>query len=555
MTAGRGGLAQQWGAVKTKKDKKVDKSAFAPPAPVQTPSQRGGFAGRGRGGFDSFVRMTEGARGGRGGIRGGRGGRGGLIGVNGAPRAAPGTSAAVAPAGAKVNGAAVEGDKAEDVNSSTPASFAAAPTPAGAWAKPLGGAEAAPAGTSTEEATSSSTPATWADETPKETEAATEAAPAAEESRPAAPQKAASRTIVPGTKMSWAQIARPASPPKPQSLPPPVPVVAPIQPTASQETPAATESAAPEPVSAPTTAPVLEETAAPSNPTISLPTPSATATESAAPASTNTQSTPSYDPWGSTPAAAAAAPSPAPLAVGEGWADSIVAANQQTPAAADKREIESHLPPHDIATAGPIDVNSSAAAQQQQQSGAAAASQQDKYSGAAPPGLPAKRAQQEAVVLPGSAAVDRVGVQFGSLDLFDGSKPSHQQPQQAAQSPYAAFNSVPQQQAPGQPFGSQATDYSSLYGQDSMRSMVGQQGSQQSQPAQSQQQMPHQQNFYNPYAAAYNPYGAYYGFNQFPQQQPQQAQQAQQQQAQASPYGSAYGSNAKDFDTANSRFF
>ena len=51
---------------------------------------------------------------------------------------------------------------------------------------------------------------------------------------------------------------------------------------------------------------------------------------------------------------------------------------------------------------------------------------------------------------------------------------------------------------------------------------------------------------YPQYASASSPYG----------QQPQQAQQQQQQQqAQASPYGGAYGSNAKDFDAANARFF
>jgi len=50
---------------------------------------------------------------------------------------------------------------------------------------------------------------------------------------------------------------------------------------------------------------------------------------------------------------------------------------------------------------------------------------------------------------------------------------AQQQQAPAAQSPYAAFNSIPQQQQQSQaPFGSSATDYSSLYGQDSMRNMV-----------------------------------------------------------------------------------
>uniref|UniRef100_A0A0K3CVP8 RNA polymerase II degradation factor 1 n=1 Tax=Rhodotorula toruloides TaxID=5286 RepID=A0A0K3CVP8_RHOTO len=621
------GLAQQWGAVKTKKDKKVEKAATAPSVPVASLPSRGGFAARGRGGF-------EGVRGGRGGARGGRGGRGGAVGVNGVPR---GAAAAVASAAqTQVNGAS-------DVNSVTPSSFVPAPTPTGVWGKPVADA-------TTAADTSSSTPSNWADAANAQAAAAQEApAPAQQEEAP---------------------------------------------------------QAAPEPVSAP----VLEETST-AAPTISLPTPSAA--ETAAPAPAAAPSAPAYDPWGSTPAAAA--PQTAPLAVGEGWADSVLAskpAAEQDPAF--KREVDAHLPPNDITTAGPLEVNSQAAeaaapVQQQQQAQAVQQPTQDKFLGAGPPGLPPKRAQQEAVVFPGAAGIDRLGVQFGSLDLLDGSKPSfgsqdvakpetvapqipeqpsyaqqqqapyqqqqavqaeqpqQQQPQQAqqipqqpkqeqavqtafshsaptqsnlfpgqassafsrypnmpsaygqpqqqqqapgafgqddqsaygafkpvesnpaaqavsspyfqhpashspapatqapaaaaSQSPYAAFNSIPQQQAPGQPFASQATDYSSLYGQDSMRSMgfydaygqlaapgsgyqapsplptrpedstsQGAQGASQTAQApqqQQQQQLPAQQaaaaNFYgmNPYAAAaYNPYAGYYGFSQFPQQVP-----------------------------------
>ncbi|KPV76546.1 uncharacterized protein RHOBADRAFT_52538 [Rhodotorula graminis WP1] len=49
------GLAQQWGAVKTKKDKKVEKAVAAPPTPAAAPlAQRGSFVGAGRGGRGGF---------------------------------------------------------------------------------------------------------------------------------------------------------------------------------------------------------------------------------------------------------------------------------------------------------------------------------------------------------------------------------------------------------------------------------------------------------------------------------------------------------------------
>ncbi|CDR38544.1 RHTO0S03e10660g1_1 [Rhodotorula toruloides] len=430
------GLAQQWGAVKTKKDKKVEKAAAAPSVPVASLPSRGGFAARGRGGF-------EGARGGRGGARGGRGGRGGAVGVNGVPR---GAAAGVASAAqTQVNGAS-------DVNSVTPSSFVPAPTPTGVWGKPVADA-------TTAADTSSSTPSNWADAANAQAAAAQEApAPAHQEEAPqvngeaapapaaaAAPSepapKAAPRTIAPGSKMSWAQIARPPSPPKP-APPPPAPVTAPAPAAPSAPAPTAAPSApeaAPEPVSAS----VLEETST-AGPTISLPTPSAA--ETAAPAPAAAPSAPAYDPWGSTPAAAA--PQTAPLAVGEGWADSVLAskpAAEQDPAF--KREVDAHLPPNDITTAGPLEVNSqvaqAAAPAQQQQAQAVQQPAQDKFLGAGPPGLPPKRAQQEAVVFPGAAGIDRLGVQFGSLDLLDGSKPSFGS--QDVAKPETAAPQVPEQ--------------------------------------------------------------------------------------------------------------
>ncbi|GAA5887267.1 hypothetical protein JCM6882_002468 [Rhodosporidiobolus microsporus] len=510
------GLTEQWGAVKTKKDKVAAKAAVAPP--VVPSVGRGGFAGRGgRGGF-------EGARGGRGAARAARGGRGGLAAVNGAPRAP------------HVNGTTAE----VNTNSVTPASFVPAPTPTGVWGKPVADAVVAPAAEGT-----SATPASWADAAtgakPAAAAAPVEAAPVvAEEAKPAvngsaeaapaavetpAAAKPAPRTIAPGSKISWAQIARPPSPPKPVA--PPIPIVAPTPPTA----PAAPAEPAPEPVSAPTTAPVLEE--ASSAPTISLPAPSEEpAAEPAVPSTTAT-----YDPWGSTPAAAAA-PSPAPLAVGEGWADSIVAKPAGEQDAAFKSEVAAHLPPNDVATAGPIEVTPSAV-----ESAAAPAQQvpaqqpaQDKFLGAGPPGLPPKRAQQEAVVLPGSAgSVDRVGVQFGSLDLLDGSKPSFGSIE--AQGESAQEKPAFQQEAPGQAAFAQVPP---AVQQQQVEQIPQQQQQQQAIPQQQEQGVqtsafsqappnlfPNQSSAFSRYPAMPSPYGQQ---QLQPQQQYQQQQQQQPQQ-------------------------
>ena len=136
----------------------------------------------------------------------------------------------------------------------------------------------------------------------------------------------------------------------------------------------------------------------------------------------------------------------------------------------------------------------------------------------------------------------------------------------AAYNPYGAyygFNQFPQQVPPnfsalqGYPYGYGASSPAAAAAPQQQAGQ-GQQGQgQQGQQQQGQQQRPAaspamaagssaSRAGYPQYASASSPYG----------QQPQQAQQQQQQQqAQASPYGGAYGSNAKDFDAANARFF
>lgn len=171
----------------------------------------------------------------------------------------------------------------------------------------------------------------------------------------------------------------------------------------------------------------MEEVAAP---VVSLPSPQQAAAQSAnwneAPAAAPVSS---LGAWG-TPQISRA---PAPLGVGEGWADAVVAAHEPESAYSAHRQIpeavEAHLPPNDIDAAGPIVVSAPVVEEALESSPAVVEEvAQDKFLGAGPPGLTKRasnRPQSEAVVMP-TAGVGQIGVQFGSLNLFDG-QPSFQQ--------------------------------------------------------------------------------------------------------------------------------
>jgi hypothetical protein len=230
---------------------------------------------------------------------------------------------------------------------------------------------------------------------------------------------------------------RPREPPKP----------APAPPAAPAEVPAAVPAevpSAPEPEPEPTGTEDLQTDEAP-EPQIDLDT-------------QTTPPAPPIDPWAETPAAGQPSsttvppnlwsdtPQPAPLGVGEGWAETVLASSE--PEQRSTLETTAFNRNHDNALAaqaglepaqaediGPIVASDQAQpqqpAQQQQQQSAEQTQQpiQGKPSQVsallAPPGL-TKRAsqrtkQEAAVVMPSerTPGLDRVGVQFGSLNLFD----------------------------------------------------------------------------------------------------------------------------------------
>lgn len=162
------------------------------------------------------------------------------------------------------------------------------------------------------------------------------------------------------------------------------------------------------------------------------------------------------DAWGSAPAAS----TPAPLGVGEGWADSVVAAPEpeQPYASQVQPEVNAHLPPNDIQTAGPIDVSTPAAVEESIQTIPVAPEPpveagQDKIFGAGPPGLSKRasnRPQQEAVVMPSERAQTGldIGVQFGSLNLFENQPSFGQQDAPPAVQPKPEPSFIQQEAAP-----------------------------------------------------------------------------------------------------------
>lgn len=256
-------------------------------------------------------------------------------------------------------------------------------------------------------------------------------------------------------------------PPSPKVQPAPVP-------KAQETTPAPAPAAEPEAPAA-VVAAIVEEAA----PIVII------ETEAQAPSSTTAQ-----DPWSSTPAAAnieaaeAQASEPAPLGVGEAWAESVLAqehtqpsavsAEEQAALSAQHQRAEEAAPPAGVNPAGGLDVHTPAAdelAQQQTLFGQQPPTQiADRM---APPGLNkrsgANRGKQDAaVVMPGTTPdIEKMGVQFGSLNLF-GSVPS-----QAEEAP-----SAPQQ---------------ALYETPSVQELIQSHAQQQEQPVQQEQTYQQQQ--------------------------------------------------------------
>lgn len=129
---------------------------------------------------------------------------------------------------------------------------------------------------------------------------------------------------------------------------------------------------------------------------------------------------------------------PVPLGVGAGWAETVTAnaTTQDTLSYSHQSnqvptEVSAHLPPHDVNAAGPIEVSSSTTLVESILPLASVSTNVD----AGPPGLGKRanaRPQEAAVVMPShernttsvtatsTGGIERVGVQFGSLNMFDG---------------------------------------------------------------------------------------------------------------------------------------
>ncbi|GAA98532.1 uncharacterized protein L969DRAFT_88521 [Mixia osmundae IAM 14324] len=154
----------------------------------------------------------------------------------------------------------------------------------------------------------------------------------------------------------------------------------------------------------------------------------------------------SHDPWGNTPAAAAAATAhdPQSLGIGEAWADSVLASQPEPEHAA-----PASLPPPGINTAGKLAVDTPAAeagAPLHKDVGVSASLGPDPSDLMGPPGLAARRTQNQRlkqdapVVMPIERAVESVGVQFGSLGVHESeqqqpAQPAHVQPSYTAADP------------------------------------------------------------------------------------------------------------------------
>ncbi|RDB23852.1 hypothetical protein Hypma_009226 [Hypsizygus marmoreus] len=234
------GVAEQWGSVSRKKDKKAPSSAHA---------SKESFPGRGD------LRGARGGRGGRGGP--GRGGAAAVRSRGGPPRggAVNGRSPRIeSPNPAHVDGtsstpsAAEPKDGSDSVDASTipvvqePTTHQNGAVPSAGWTESSSSHLDTPVLSASSSWGATSTTSTWGGDTDANASTASVTAPAAK-----APTKPAT------SKLSWAQIARPHEKPTP---PPP----APIAPAPSHPPPATAPSTAPAP-------PAPEPEAEPEEPT------------------------------------------------------------------------------------------------------------------------------------------------------------------------------------------------------------------------------------------------------------------------------------------------
>ncbi|CAO3573487.1 unnamed protein product [Mortierella alpina] len=212
------GHATQWGEVKGKKKTPKTKTASEKQEFRSSNSQRGGFAGRGRG--DSS-----------------RGGRGGA--TRGAPRALNGGDRNGLPIKAETEITAVSDQSQNEIpsaekteNGETAAAESTADATAGWGSAPAWGASATTNDSTTTAATadawSAPATATTATTTNDSWGSSPAAAPAAAPSPAAPARKVNTATIPAGSKMSWAKIVKPAPAPQPVVVPAPVVPSAPV---------------------------------------------------------------------------------------------------------------------------------------------------------------------------------------------------------------------------------------------------------------------------------------------------------------------------------------
>ena len=241
--------------------------------------------------------------------------------------------------------------------------------------------------------------------------------------------------------MSWAQIARKQE--QQAATPPPAPVAAPQPPPPVEEpAPEPSQPGLPQP---PPVVVSIPKSAAPAPTPEPLQGLTSTDPWASTPAAAATNSAPA-DAWSDTPAAARGLPnatSPAALAIGEGWAETVLADDHPGSFGATTRQTAlANAPPAGVDPAGPLEQSSAAPAKPTKHDIGVGPDPPSQVS--TPPGLakrpaPVGRLQQDqAVVMPqpiGAGATERIGMQFGSLNLFGNHAPVADEPAKPVEQP------------------------------------------------------------------------------------------------------------------------